>query len=177
MTRHREPFDSFMAGMFAQKAIRGERARELAAEGKSLYSFQTPYGKIAVHASTRKPGTWQVTRFLPDGTPTGHSESPTCVEALRLAASDWQADIGAPASTKGARRAARRTARVPLIVAREGDRPHKTTLEEFLIDNADDAESCQIVRMLAPGATATLGGGAVPLVTVKKLRTLKRKRS
>jgi len=33
------------------------------------------------------------------------------------------------------------------------------------------------VRMLAPGETATLGGGAAPLVTVKKLRTLKRKRS
>ena len=35
-----------------------------------------------LHQSTRRPGYWQVTRFLDDGTPAGHVEAPTAQEAL-----------------------------------------------------------------------------------------------
>jgi hypothetical protein len=171
----REPFESFHANLRSRIALRGSRVRELAEQGKALYDFPAKTGRVAVHASTRKPGTWQVTAFLPDGRPSGHLEAPTRAAALRLA-HDMTADLGQPSSTNSARRFARKTSRVPLLVTPEGERPRKTTLEEFLIDNEGSPSVCEAVRMLGAGEAVTLGGGAAPYMTVKRLPMLKKRK-
>lgn len=71
------------------------RVRDLDAEGLPLYEFAGPRGtKIVVHAATRKPGTWQITRFDADGEPVGHVESASRTAALTDAAKWYGADLG-----------------------------------------------------------------------------------
>lgn len=42
-------------------------------------------------------------------------------------------------------------------------------LHEFLTDNADDLEACRLVRGLEVGQTATIGGGAFPVVRIRRV--------
>jgi hypothetical protein len=46
------------------------------------------------------------------------------------------------------------------------------TLAEFTYANGSDPETCDIVRALGEGEARTLGGGAAPQFTVKRLTPL-----
>lgn len=86
--------------IFAETAALMKRIKarvvDLDAEGLALYEFAGPRGtKIVVHAATRKPGTWQITRFDADGDPVGHVESRSRAAALEDAAKWYGADLDA----------------------------------------------------------------------------------
>ena len=49
----------------------------------------------------------------------------------------------------------------------------ETTLREFCLANKDDAETCADVRRLEPGEVVRLGGGAQPVVEIKRMKRTK----
>jgi len=60
---------------------------------------------------------------------------------------------------------------LPMVkVLVDDDLPYVWNLEEFAMQNADDEDTCLRVRALSIGQSVTLGGGAGPDFTVKRVR-------
>ncbi len=87
------PRDIF-AETAARTAFIKRRVGELDAQGKRAYQFKRPGGSLIVHEATRRPGTWQITRFDEEGEPVGHVESESRIAALTDAAKWYGADLG-----------------------------------------------------------------------------------
>jgi hypothetical protein len=56
-----------------------------------------------------------------------------------------------------------------LEISPEGEPTFTTTVAKFVRDNAEDEESVDVVARLAVGESVTLGGGAAPFFTVRRV--------
>jgi hypothetical protein len=91
MALSKEEFSAMVRKNSAKLASVERRARRLASLRRTSYRLESQRGPVIVHSATRKPGTWQVTRFDHEMIPIGHLEAPTAFDALRLAAKEFQA--------------------------------------------------------------------------------------
>jgi hypothetical protein len=58
--------------------------------------------------------------------------------------------------------------RLPRLQVIDGDEVRTVNLLDFIRENADDAATCEAVRALRVGERVALGGGAAPVVHVRR---------